>query len=404
MTSLKQSVKDVELASGATTVGIASAARMKDGPSSADPTYVMESAQSVIAYSIAYDNNLLEAFMAKRALRPFLEHKKATESLLYDVGDAIAAHLVENGHEAVVVSINAVYRPEPGVKDPSEAVAMIPDFSHRYAAVAAGLGRIGWSGNIMTPEHGAACTLCSVITTAVLDEDPLLEENPCDMCMNCVRSCPSEMIPRQENITIRMFGLEDRIAEKRTNNACYMACTDYHGLSPDGKWSNWSPFRVGGGLPKDDKELDSLCTTVRKKDPYNDAFFFTYPSYKDFIQDPDMLLYSPCGYCAYLCNGPPVKRHRMRKLIETSGFTVLRVNGTRDVVSDAEEIVEVDTPLGSRIALVREEFDAVMRGDMKVVTDVTDNPRDQIVLEMLDDMAKNAVQKSGRRSLASAGS
>ncbi|MDE0239518.1 MAG: hypothetical protein OXQ84_04870 [bacterium] len=82
MTSLKQSVKDIALASGATMVGIASAARMKDGPLSADPTYVMENAQSVIAYSIAYDNDLLETFMAKRALRPFLEHKKATESLL----------------------------------------------------------------------------------------------------------------------------------------------------------------------------------------------------------------------------------------------------------------------------------------------------------------------------------
>lgn len=96
------------------------------------------------------------------------------------------------------------------------------------------------------------------------------------------------MIPRQEGITIWMFRLEDRNAEKRTNNAYYMVRTDYHGSSPDGKWPNWSPFRVGGGLPKDDKELDSLCTTVRKKDPYDDACFFTYPSYKDFIQDPDM--------------------------------------------------------------------------------------------------------------------
>ncbi|MDE0239520.1 MAG: hypothetical protein OXQ84_04880 [bacterium] len=27
---------------------------------------------------------------------------------------------------------------------------------------------------------------------------------------------------------------------------------------------------------------------MRKKDPCNDAFFSTYPSYKDFIQDPDI--------------------------------------------------------------------------------------------------------------------
>ena len=181
------------------------------------------------------------------------------------------------------------------------------------------------------------------------------------------------------------------MANQRANNACYMACTDYHGLSPEGKWSNWSSFRVGGDPPKDDEDLDSLCTMVRKKDPYNDAFFFTYPSYKDFIQDPDMLLYSPCGFRACLHNGPPVKRHRMRRLIETSGSTVPRVNSTRDAVGDAEEIVEVDTPLGSKIALVQEEYDA------------TDNPRDRIVLEMLDDMAKNAARNPSA-TLASAGS
>ena len=181
------------------------------------------------------------------------------------------------------------------------------------------------------------------------------------------------------------------MANQRANNACYMACTDYHGLSPEGKWSNWSSFRVGGDPPKDDEDLDSLCTMVRKKDPYNDAFFFTYPSYKDFIQDPDMLLYSPCGFRACLHNGPPVKRHRMRRLIETSGSTVPRVNSTRDAVGDAEEIVEVDTPLGSKIALVQEEYDA------------TDNSRDRIVLEMLDDMAKNAARNPSA-TLASAGS
>jgi len=356
---------------------------MKDAPPSADPTYVMPEAQSVIAYTIAYDDDILADFMAKRAFVPFVEHKKELEIRLYTVGDRIAEYLKNLGHEAVVVHINAVYRPEPDVKDASEAVAMIPDFSHRYAAVAAGLGRVGWSGNVLTPEYGAAVVLCSVITSAKLHEDPLLEENPCDGCRSCVSSCPTSMIKHRESKTIKMFGLEDEIAVKRTNNACYMGCTDYHGLSPDGKWSNWSPYRQAGGLPKDDKQVDAACTASRKVDPVNDQFFNLYDDYRGFIEDPDALLFSVCGYCSYVCNGPSPKRNRARHSIMKSGLTVLRLNGKRESVHDTDSVVEVPTKLGPNIAMLKSDLDAFQNGEITIDPKCTRNIRDYRVLTML---------------------
>ena len=81
--------------------------------------------------------------------------------------------------------MNNVYRPEGGssqTTDLANMVDMVPDFSHRYGAVAAGLGRLGWSGNLMTPQFGSVVFLGLVLTSAVLEHDPLLEEDRWDKC------------------------------------------------------------------------------------------------------------------------------------------------------------------------------------------------------------------------------
>lgn len=374
-------IKQLAISEGATLCGIASTARLKSGPPSADPTYVMGDAKSVVSYAIAFDYGILAQFMAKEAFDPFVKHKKDLETLLYTVGDTLAAHLKEQGHKAHVVSINSVYRPEPGVPDPSEARAMIPDFSLRYGAIAAGLGRTGWSGNIMTKDFGAAVVLGAVITDAALEEDPLLEENPCDRCMACVRVCPADMIKRQESVTLEMFGLKDEIAAKRTNNACYMSCTDYHGLAPDGKWSNWSPYRQDGGLPEDDAVLDKACNSCRKVDPNNEKFFGK--PYREFITDPEEKLHSPCGFCSYICAGTAPQRHGTRVRIQRSGITVLRPTGERAIIREGREIVELRTMFSANVAMLKSDVVAVMHGQMEPDPEGTDNVRDREVLAMM---------------------
>jgi len=63
-------------------------------------------------------------------------------------------------------------------------------FSVTHAGEAAGLGRIGISGLLLTPDHGPRVRFVSVFTTANLEPDQPLESEICTKCMACVQACP----------------------------------------------------------------------------------------------------------------------------------------------------------------------------------------------------------------------
>jgi ferredoxin len=75
------------------------------------------------------------------------------------------------------------------------------DFSHRHAAVAAGLGELGWHSLCMTPEFGTRVRFNSILTDAPLTADPLYQgPKLCrpDRCrFKCVEVCPSEAISKK---------------------------------------------------------------------------------------------------------------------------------------------------------------------------------------------------------------
>lgn len=56
---------------------------------------------------------------------------------------------------------------------PSDGFDAFAVFSNRHAAVAAGLGQIGWNALVLTPQVGARLRLVSLITEAELRPDPL---------------------------------------------------------------------------------------------------------------------------------------------------------------------------------------------------------------------------------------
>jgi epoxyqueuosine reductase len=67
-------------------------------------------------------------------------------------------------------------------------------FSHRHAAVAAGLGRFGLNNLLLTPQYGPRQRLVSIITRAPLTPDPLLTESIClgEKCSLCTKQCPAQ--------------------------------------------------------------------------------------------------------------------------------------------------------------------------------------------------------------------
>jgi epoxyqueuosine reductase QueG len=78
-------------------------------------------------------------------------------------------------------------------------------FSHRHAAVLAGLGEIGFSNLLITPQFGARLRLVSILTEVPLEPDQPYEKSLCSERQKecgkaCIRSCPVEAISRDGKV------------------------------------------------------------------------------------------------------------------------------------------------------------------------------------------------------------
>ena len=233
-----------------------------------------------------------------------------------------------------------------------------PDFSHRYAALAAGIGRLGWSGNLLTKKYGALVELGSVLTSATLIPDAPIpdEEHPCDRCRMCSMVCPVGMVHPKASTQITVAGVTETISRKRPNTCCWIGCTGYEGLAYSGRWSNWSPYRLGRPLPKDKKGLDSLCIGLQKADPQMQATDSSFHDYRQAVFDPDWFYYTVCGFCRSVCVPSRDERLANRKLITNSGAAGLKLDGSHVVTDD--KAVRVRTPFGLQVVVPREELSA----------------------------------------------
>jgi epoxyqueuosine reductase QueG len=96
-------------------------------------------------------------------------------------------------------------------------------FSHVMAAKYAGLGTIGASHNLLTPEVGPRVRLVSVFTEASLPSDPLLEKDLCIRCAACAKCCPKGALRMREDQVIAAYDKTACLAmtEELTGRRCY---------------------------------------------------------------------------------------------------------------------------------------------------------------------------------------
>ncbi len=356
MDSLETRMKSLGMSLGAISVGITTTEALADGPPSADPRYLLPSANSVISFALSLDRDIIQDFISKKSWRPHCDNRKAVAQKLYTIGDRLVERLRSEGYEAVNVELNNNYRPERGAADITEMTEFHPDFSHRYAALAAGIGRLGWSGNLLTKEYGAHVELGSVLTSATLTPDAPIpdEEHPCDKCKMCSLVCPVEMIQPKASTKVTVSGITEIISRKRPNTCCWIGCTGYEGLAPSGTWSNWSPYRLDRSLPVDRHELDLVCISLQKADPQMQDADNSFKNYRQAVFDPDWFYYTVCGFCRCVCVPSHKERLVNRKLIIDSGTAALRLDGSH-VVADSNS-VSVRTPFGLNVVVPREEL------------------------------------------------
>lgn len=72
--------------------------------------------------------------------------------------------------------------------------ALAGHFSHKLVATRAGLGWIGKSALLVTPQHGPRIRLCSILTNAPLKPGTPVTISECGQCTACVKACPVNAI------------------------------------------------------------------------------------------------------------------------------------------------------------------------------------------------------------------
>jgi len=133
----------------------------------------------------------------------------------------IARFLEDNGWEGVPMSPLSPERWPDGVPVKPGKVAPNVSPSLDYAAVAAGLGEIGFCRVFLSPKFGPRQSLGMIITDAPLEPDPLCTQTICDRqkCLKCVEACPLGAIDSEHTEVVSIAG-KDMLCGKLNLKAC----------------------------------------------------------------------------------------------------------------------------------------------------------------------------------------
>ena len=364
---IEDQIKEIAKKAGADLVGITSKDRLMDNKCS-DPTYLLPAAESVIGFAISLDKKIVRDFLQKKDIsaqkKMSLEEGKLYHRL-EDIGNAIKEFLESKGYEAVNCEVNMDYRKykrrgkgqlkqlkqliELAQKNPDHPLVqglkkggfklidldLTPQISHRYVGVACGIGRLGWSGNLMTPEYGTRIYLGSVITNAKLKSDPYLEENPCTRCKVCVSMCQGQFFDPKETQIVKIGEIEEVIAKRHTLAKCILSCGAFTGRSKFKDWSTWSPWRID--IPEDDNEADKkvqqtfieyiltggekAANVLRLATDTQLGFLKSVKPVEDFQVT--------CGFCQLVCWESEEERHENARIVRSSGVVELDDKGNR---------------------------------------------------------------------------
>ena len=171
-------------------LGIASVSRWEDPSLNPDmpeaffPHHIWPDAVSVVVIGLPVHLPALETSPSIW----YREEYRTINTLLDQYTYRLAEYLNQQGYPSVSV-------PRDGYGHVSVLVdTPVAFFSHRHAAYLVGLGTFGVNNMLLTPEYGPRVRFGSVLTSATLASDPVMEGMLCTRCMQCVDQCPVQAI------------------------------------------------------------------------------------------------------------------------------------------------------------------------------------------------------------------
>ena len=147
---LTSKVKEFPVNCGASIVGITTVETLAGGPPSTDLTYVLENARSAVTFAVPLDEDKTRAYLGKIDREGHQKDYTRASVIADGIAAQLASFIRQFGHDAVAIMQNLVFRNDK----PGDLDHRTPDISHKYLAVRGGVGWFGFSGNVLTPDHG----------------------------------------------------------------------------------------------------------------------------------------------------------------------------------------------------------------------------------------------------------
>jgi len=167
--------------SGVDLIGVAPIERFDGAPEGHKPQDILPSAKSVVSIAL----NALEGTFSTPVFHVYQLSYALLRNKTNEISYELARFLEGKGYKSVMI---------PGTipLDMIEKKGLFGAFSHRHAAQAAGLGKIGMNQLLITKPFGPRVWLGTVITSAPLAPSPLPRKESClgEQCGKCLSACP----------------------------------------------------------------------------------------------------------------------------------------------------------------------------------------------------------------------
>lgn len=346
LSKLKVKLKQIIIDEGAKLVGIGDRDRLKEAPPSGNMDYNLPGAQSCIIWAYPNPIEALENYFSKKERMSIKKAQQIGYAGAWRTAVNVSEFIEENTeYKAFPVIPNAKYRPRGELPDYIKGDIRYPDFSLRYGAVAAGLGHLGWSGNLVTKEYGASLYLGGVLTTAPLEPDPIPKENHCNKCKICTKVCTTGYFSVDEEEDMQpviIGGYKETYAKRGTFSQCGIGCAGWYGLSEDGNWSTWTPGHVclKEFTEKDWRNNDfrrnlfnkilsdkSAPNNIRKFNQVIAISFGKVAALENVGLRPFTDTNPRCGNCNFICVADPKIRKELYSMLINSGKIYLNEDG-----------------------------------------------------------------------------
>ncbi|MFC1933198.1 hypothetical protein ACFLXU_06220 [Chloroflexota bacterium] len=174
------------------TVGIARLSEFKGTKLEETALRLLPQAQSVVVCAMEIFPEILNHTRPERTMG-----EASLNDLMDSNTDFLNGRLTEAAYDVARASRNMGFKalPLPALGCPFDARFLDSVFSYKHAAQAAGLGYLGRSSLLLTPNFGPRVRLSCCLTEALLEPTVKADMvNVCQHCKACINGCPSGAI------------------------------------------------------------------------------------------------------------------------------------------------------------------------------------------------------------------